>query len=156
MLQDFAAALIEDRQRTISTTGGLVNAELQMRTASSVYGHVIDLGVGHSIAIYERNGASWVAEFRDGHGEIMYAGAWFRLNSGGLRYCHNHRPALQRSMPLTLEVLETIERLHAEREARQRRMLAVPRTVATTARHYFVSAMSRLRSGTSKISQTLG
>jgi hypothetical protein len=66
---------------------------------------MIDLGVGHSIAIYERNGTSYVAEFREGRCEIMSAGAWFRHYSGGLRYCHNRRAALQRSMPLNPEIL---------------------------------------------------
>ncbi|HVO89901.1 MAG TPA: hypothetical protein VMV45_15275, partial [Casimicrobiaceae bacterium] len=91
-----------------------MNAESQMRAAAAIDGHMIDLGGGHRIAIYERNGASWVAEFGGGRGEAMFAGAWFRFHAGGLRFCHNRRAALQRSMPLTAEMLEKIEQLHAE------------------------------------------
>jgi hypothetical protein len=113
---------------------------------------MIDLGVGHSIAIYERNGTSYVAEFREGRCEIMSAGAWFRHYSGGLRYCHNRRAALQRSIPLNPEILVKIERLHVESEARQDRMLAAPRTAAA-ARRYVISMTSQLRGGASRISQ---
>ena len=59
-------------------------------------------------------------------------------------------------MPLTPDMLETIEVLHAEDAARHQRMLAVPRRVAAVALRYLGSMMSRLRGGTSKISQTLG
>jgi len=83
-----------------------MNAESPMRTAPSINGHMIHLGVGHSIAIYERNGVRWVAEFRDGCGELAHADLWFRSYAGGLRYCHNRRAALQSSIPLTAEVLE--------------------------------------------------
>jgi len=73
---------------------------------------MIDLGTGHTIAIYKRNGVCWVAEFRDGRGERDYAGSWFRFHAGGLRYCHNRRrAALESSTPLTPEMLEKIERL---------------------------------------------
>ena len=132
-----------------------MNAESKVRTAPSISGNIVDLGAGHSIAIYERNRESYVAEFRDGGGTLEYAGSWFRFHAGALRWGKG-RAALQSSMPLTPEILERIERLHAASEARQERMLAVPRTVAAAALRYFVSAMSRLRGGTSKISQTVG
>ena len=45
-----------------------MNAESKMRTAPSINGHMITLGAGHSIAIYERNRECYVAEFRDGYG----------------------------------------------------------------------------------------
>jgi hypothetical protein len=116
---------------------------------------MISLGVGHSIAIYERNREYYVAEFRDGGARLEYAGSWFRFHAGALR-CYSGRAALQSSMPLTPEILERIERLHAESEARQARMLAVPRTVAAAALRYWASVMSRLNGGASKISQTVG
>ena len=131
-----------------------MNAESQVHIAPSISGNTIVLGTGHSIAIYERNGEGFVAEFRDGHGSLEYAGSWFRFHAGALR-CSKGRAALQSSMPLTPEVLERIERLHAASEARQKRMLAVPRNVAAAALRYWASMMSRLRGGT-KISQTIG
>jgi hypothetical protein len=126
-----------------------------MSTAPSVSGNLIDLGAGHSIAIYERNRESYVAEFRDGGGSLEYAGSWFRFHAGALR-CPKGRAALQSSMPLTPEILERIERLHAESEARQKRMLAVPRNIAAAARRYLIGMMSRPRGDASKISQTIG
>jgi hypothetical protein len=130
--------------------------ESKVRTESSINGHMITLGPGHAIAIYERNRECYVAEFRDGRGTLEYAGSWFRFNAGGLRYCHNGRAALQSSMPLRPEILEKIERLHAESEARQERMLAVPPNLAAAARRYLNSVMSRLRGSGSKISHTVG
>jgi hypothetical protein len=59
-------------------------------------------------------------------------------------------------MPLTPEILERIERLHAESDAREERMLTVPRNVAASARRYLIWMMSRLRGDASKISQTIG
>jgi hypothetical protein len=131
-----------------------VNGKSEVRTASPTNGHVIDLGAGHSIAIYERNGVSWVAEFRDGRGEIMYAGAWFRLDSRCLRYCHDRRTGLQPSTPLTPDMLDNIERLHVESEARQKRILALPRIVALVARRYWISLISRRRRRGVKTRQT--
>ena len=132
-----------------------MNAECKVCIAPSINGHMIALGAGHSIAIYERNGKGFVAEFRDGHGSLEYAGSWFRFNAGALR-CVRGRAAHRSFMSLAPEMLQVIEGLHAESEAQQERMLAVPRRVAAAALRYFVSAMSRLRGGTSKIHQTLG
>ena len=132
-----------------------MNAESEVRTAPSINGHMIALGVGHSIAIYERNGEFHVAEFRDGRGSLEYAGSWFRFHAEALR-CRKGRAALQSSMPLNPEMLEKIERLHAASDARQARMLALPRSVAAAARRYWINAISRLRGRAARISQTLG
>ena len=132
-----------------------MNPESNVRAAPLINGHLIALDAGHSIAIYERNGEGFVAEFRDGHASLEYAGSWFRFNSGVLR-CLRGRTALEFSMPLTPKMLQKIERLHAESEARQKRMLAVPRTVAAAARRYWINVISRLRGRAAKISQTFG
>ena len=112
-----------------------MNAESKVRTAPSISGHMIALGAGHSIAIYERNRECYVAEFRDGGGSLEYAGSWFRSNAGALR-CLRGRTALQSFMPLSPEMLHKIERLHCASDARQERMLAVPRTLAAAARRF--------------------
>ena len=83
--------------------------ESKVPTASSINGHMIALGPGHSIALYERK-----------------------------------------------EMPEKIERLHAESEARQERMLAVPRTVAAPVKGYWIKLMSRLHGHEEKMSQTVG
>jgi hypothetical protein len=129
-----------------------MNAQSNTRTAPSINGHMIALGTGHSIAIYERNGDGYVAEFRDGRVELMHAGTWFRFHAGGLRYCHNRRTAFQSSMPLTPEMLEKIERLHRESDARRAMMLAVPRNAATAVQQFCINVISRLRGRASKIS----
>lgn len=122
-----------------------MNTESQVLTAPSIKGgHMIDLGPRHSIALHERNGHWWAAEFRDGHGELIYAGAWFRFHAGGLRYCHNGRAAVPSSAPLTPDMLEKIERLHRESEAREERMMAVPRAIAAAAQRYANNVLSRL------------
>jgi len=131
-----------------------MNAESKPRTAPSIYGHMITLGVDHSIAIYERNGECYVAEFRDGYGSLEDASSWFRFRAGVLRWGQG-RAALQSSIPLNSEMLEQIERLHAASDARQARMLAVPASVAAAARRYWSNAMSHLRGRTAR-SQTLG
>jgi hypothetical protein len=117
-------------------------------------GHLIDLDVGRSIAIYERNGELWVAEFRDGRGEITYASAWFRLYAGGMRYCPNYRAAFQHPKPLPLQVLERIRLLHAEDDAREERMLAAARTVMAVVRRYGFNVISSMRGRAAKIIQT--
>jgi hypothetical protein len=122
-----------------------VKAESETRGAPTIDGHVIHLGAGHSIAIYVRDGVFWVADFRDGRGELMYGGSWFRFHAGGLRYCHNRRTALQASTPLTADMVAKIERLHRESDAQHARMLNAPRTVAAAVQRGWVGLTSRLR-----------
>jgi hypothetical protein len=132
-----------------------MNAQSQVNIAPSISGNTIVLGAGHSIAIYERNGECYVAEFRDGCGSLEDASSWFRFHAGVLRWGQG-RTALQSSMPLNSEMLEKIERLHAANDACQARMLAVSGSVAAAARRYWISAISQLRGHAARISQTLG
>jgi hypothetical protein len=79
----------------------------------AVTGHVMQLGEHHSVAIYQRNGRCWVAEFRDGRGELIDAAGWFRSHLGALRYSHGHRMAALATMrPITADVIGKIEDLH--------------------------------------------
>src|SRR6185437_5537448 len=120
----------------------------------SIYGHMIILGVGHSIAIYERNRECYVAEFREGGARLEYAGSWFRFHSGGLRYCHNRRTDLLSSAPMTPEILEKIERLHAKSDARQQRVMAARSSAVAAARRYCLNVIYRLRGCAAKMSRT--
>jgi hypothetical protein len=128
-----------------------VKPEIKVTAAPSISGNMIDLGTGYAIAIYERNGVCWVAEFYDGRGEFDYAGAWFRFYAGRLRAA---RIALKSPTPLTPEMLEKIERLHRASEAREERLLALPRAVAAAAQRWTISLVSHLRGRESKIGQT--
>jgi len=130
-----------------------MNAESKPRTAPSIYGHMITLGVDHSIAIYERNRECYVAEFRDGGATLEYAGSWFRFHGGALR-CYSGRAVLWSFMPLTPEILEKVERLHADSDARQERALALPRAVVAAARRYCINVISRLRGHAARVSGT--
>jgi len=122
-----------------------MSSELMVSGTPSINGHMIALGAGHSIAIYERNGEHYVAEFRGGRAGFVNAATWFRSYAGSLRYRHNGRAAADPSITLSPEMLQIIERLHAESEARQERVLALPRTVAAAAQRYWTSVTLRLR-----------
>jgi hypothetical protein len=132
-----------------------MNAKSKVRTAPSINGHMIALGAGHSIAIHERNGQGFVAEFRDGRGELSYAGSWFRFNAGALR-CLRGRAALRCYTPLTAEMLQDIERLHAEREARQGRMRAVGGNVAAIVKRCLLGLVPWTRRVAPRTSGTVG
>lgn len=112
--------------------------------ATPVEGHMIVLGPTHAIAIYERNHRHYVAEFRDGRGSLEHAVAWFRVNARMLR-SREGRNALELSRSLDTDIRVQIERLHAESEARQERLLALPRRIAAAARDSLVGMMVRLR-----------
>jgi hypothetical protein len=131
----------------------VVKTESGVHATPSIEGNMIDLAAGETIAIYERTGECWVAEFRDGHGTLHYASSWFRFYAARLRAAYVARKVLT---ALTPETLDRIERLHAESEAQQERALAVPRAIATAAQRYLNRVTSRLRGGASKVGQTLG
>ena len=118
-----------------------------------VEGHLLRSREGHEVAFYKRKGDCYVAEFRDGRAEFMYAAAWFRLYGGGLRYCRDSDAAVT---PLAPEMAEAIERLHRVSEACDERMLTVLGTIATAAQRCWISAMSRLRGPVSKSAKTAG
>jgi hypothetical protein len=122
-----------------------VKSESETRGAPTVDGHVIHLGEGRSIAVYVRDGRFWVADFRDGRGELMDGGSWFRFHAGGLQYCHNRRTALQSSTPLNADMVAKIERLHRESDARQAWMLTAPRTLAAAVQRGWAGLTSRMR-----------
>ena len=157
LFHDFVAAVIKDGCPSAwQTRRPFVNAESALSTAPSINGHMIVPRPGHSIAIYERNGENYVAEFRGPHGEFGCADTWFRFRSGVLRYSPYGRASLDSAAPLTPAMVQKIERLHAASDARQARMLAVPRRVAAAARRYWTNAISGLRGRAARISQTLG
>lgn len=133
-----------------------MNAESEARSTPSIEGYMIALDAGQSIAIYERNGESYVADFRHGFEGFEYAHTWFRFHAQALRYCRSRRAVDHSSMPLGPEMLQKIERLHAESEARQETMLALPRTAAAGARYYWTNVIARLRRLAANTSQTFG
>ena len=84
--------------------------------AAQIEGNLLQLGADHQIAIYRRDGACWVAEFRHGRGELTDATTWFRVPAGALLSCHRWRAAVLDTMqPLTPEFIDKIEQLHRPR-----------------------------------------
>ena len=97
-----------------------MNTKRESQAQASIQGYVIGRGGAHSIAIYERNGVSWVAEFRgDDDGEVMNANTWFYFHAERLGYWHQGQ-GYRSSEPLPPRMLEAIERLHVEKETRER------------------------------------
>ena len=88
--------------------------KLESRVPHQIQGQMLRLGEHHSVAIYLRDGAIWVADFVDGHGELVDANTWFRFNCGALANSHaRRRMALESATPISPELAERIEALHA-------------------------------------------
>ena len=73
-------------------------------------GNLLRLGETREIAIYQRDGLTWVADFRGARGELFTVSAWFAVNG---RSSLLRRAGLGSIAPLPAEVIERIERLHA-------------------------------------------
>ena len=103
-----------------------MNTNPEWNNTSPLSGNLLLLGKRHEIAIYLRDGTAWVAEFRDGRGELFTVSTWFSLNQGGrvLR-----RMDLDSITPLPEEVMERIERLHLRVE-KQSESPAIRRGIA--------------------------
>jgi len=100
----------------------------------TVTGNTMQLGERHSIAIYQRDGRCWVAEFREGRGELIDAYSWFRADLGALRYSHGRRmAALATVQPMTQDVIEKVENLHRQAARRDTTILPMFVSVISTA-----------------------
>lgn len=110
--------------------------DLRASTTGLEDGQLLHLREGHEVAIYKRNGVSWVAEFRNGRSELFDAAWWFYFHLGSLRYSHGMREAaLDAATAITPEVLAKIERLHRRVERVARPRLAI----------LFINAVRRYR-----------
>jgi len=85
---------------------------------STISGTWVRLSERESIAIYRRDGLSWVAHFRDGYGELNDAATWFRAHAGLLRSARvGSVAALDTVEMLTAEMISNIARLHQRVDA---------------------------------------
>ena len=99
----------------------------------AIGGSVIHLGDGHRVAIYQRDGECWVADFQGGTGQLVDAATWFRFHTGVLRYSHGRRAAALESMaPISPELAEQIERLHRSPNAAPERPKFFPASVVAS------------------------
>ena len=100
-----------------------MDAKRERPPFSTISGTSVRLSERDTIVIYRWDGLSWVAHFRDGHGELEDAATWFRVHAGLLRSCRvGSIAALETVEMLTPELISKIARLHrrldAERAAR--------------------------------------
>jgi hypothetical protein len=112
------------------------------------------LGGRHAIAVSLQDGMCWVAEFNDGHIELMDATTWFGFHAGALRYSHVYRAAaLQSATALPKEVLEKSERLHQRPDAQVTEVGRSKASALETAKRCYREIVSKLRVQGSKQTQ---
>lgn len=78
-----------------------------------IQGQLLRLSERREVAIYLRQGTLWVADFIDGHGELIDPATWFRFNCGAPTTSHaRRRILLESATPLSAELAAQIESLH--------------------------------------------
>jgi hypothetical protein len=133
-----------------------MKAHFENALPNCIDGHLLQLGEGHEVAIYTRDGVFWVAEFTDGHSELLNAATFFRFHAGALRYSNRrHAAALESAAALTPEVLERIERLHQQLDAQDARILSATVAVVASVMRCCRGLMLKIRSRTAKIADLL-
>ena len=78
----------------------------------TILGQILRRSERRETAIYLRDGVLWVADFIDGHGELVDAGSWLRFNCGSASAEARRRMALESASPVADELAERIETLH--------------------------------------------
>ena len=95
-----------------------MNVQREKPPFSTISGTSVRLSERDTIAIYRWDGLSWVAHFRDGHGDLEDAATWFKVHAGLLRSCRvGSIAALETVEMLTPEMISRIARLHRRWDA---------------------------------------
>jgi hypothetical protein len=82
------------------------------RRGVRIQGQVLRLNERRVVAIFLRDGALWIADFIDGHGALVESSTWFRFNCAAPTTTQaRRRMVLEAGMPLSVELVERIERL---------------------------------------------
>ena len=104
-------------RRGFKTTTMDVSAE---NRSAAIQGQLLRLSERREVAIYLRKDALWVADFIDGHGELIDAATWFRFNCGmpAASYARR-RMVFESAIPLSEQLVARIEYLHRSDTARQ-------------------------------------
>jgi hypothetical protein len=83
------------------------------RSSRSIQGQLLRQSEHRAVAIYLREGSTWVADFVDGQGVLVDVDTWFRFNCGTLANPHaSRRIARESAIPLSAELIARIESLH--------------------------------------------
>jgi hypothetical protein len=95
-----------------------MNASMRAaRPSGSIQGQLLRMSEHRAVAIYLREGSTWVADFVDGHGVLVDVDTWFRFNCGSLANPYAaRRIALESALPLPAELIARIEALHRATE----------------------------------------
>jgi hypothetical protein len=95
------------------------------RSSRSIQGQLLRLSEHRAVAIYLREGSTWVADFVDGQGVLIDVETWVRFNCGTPTNPHaSRRIARESAIPLSTELSAQIESLHQPVVSRRRRTLA--------------------------------
>lgn len=88
---------------------------------AAIQGQLLRLSERREVAIYLRKDALWVADFIDGHGELVDAATWFRFHCGTpATWYARRRMVLESAIPLSAQLVARIEYLHRSATARPR------------------------------------
>ena len=91
-------------------------------TSGSIQGQLLRRSEHRAVAIYLREGSTWIADFVDGQGVLVDVDTWIRFNCGKGANCHvSRRLALEQAIPLSAELIAQIEALHAATDTRRGR-----------------------------------
>src|SRR5262245_49054292 len=97
--------------------GGTMKMQHQRAPFSTISGTMVRLSARDTVAFYRRDDLSWVAHFRGGRGDLSNVATWFRANSGRF----GPVAALQNVTMLTPAMIERIDQLHRQIEAKDER-----------------------------------
>lgn len=96
--------------------------ERASRSSGPIQGQLLRLSTHREVAIYLREGSTWIADFVDGHGVLADVHTWLRFNCGTPANAYAaRRAALESAFPLTAELVARIEPLHQDAVARRTR-----------------------------------
>jgi hypothetical protein len=83
------------------------------RSSGSIQGQLLRLSARREVAIYLREGSTWVADFVDGQSVLVDVPTWLRFNCGTPANAYvARRTALESAISLSAELVARIERLH--------------------------------------------
>src|SRR5512146_2373677 len=99
-------------ERTDVERAKSMNGDANLEAVRSIQGQILRRTDRREVAIFLCGGALWVADFVDGHGELIDAVTWFRFHCADTAVTHAERRMLHESAtPLSPELSARIESL---------------------------------------------